>query len=113
MVVQNIKIDFFNGIHESAGDCETLTGFPLTEFHLGLGDYIMEAFGRIGFLLDRLTLIVTPSQVGDYPSVYSAGGPFGAPFDATPSPNKFGPCALVSLDGSVLEGEFPIINTIR
>ena len=73
---------FFNGTQESAGDCQTLTGFPPTEFHLGLGDYIMEAFGRIGFLLDRLTLIVHPSQVGDYPSVYSAGGPFGAPFDA-------------------------------
>ena len=100
MVLQNIEIDFFNGIHESAGDCKTLTGFPLTEFHLGLGDYITEAFGRIGFLLDRLTLIKTPSHEGDYPSVHTAGGPFGAAFDATPPANIYGPCVLFTIYGN-------------
>jgi len=114
LVVQGIEIEVFNGTVESAGDCGTLPGFPQTEFHLGLADYITEAFGRIGFLLDRLTFIVTPSHEGDYPSVHTAGGPFGAAFDATPSPYKYGPCVLVSLDGTTIEvdgGNW--INSIR
>jgi len=118
LVVQAIVIEELDGTIKSAGDCETLPGFPATEFHLYLGDYITEAFGRAGYLLDRLTLIVTPSAVGEHPRVYSAGGPFGSPFDATPSPSKFGSCALVSLDGTVVfldsdpePGNF--IDTIR
>jgi len=100
LVVQGIEIEVFNGTVESAGDCGTLPGFPQTEFHLGLADYITEAFGRIGFLLDRLTLIKTPSHEGDYPSVHSAGGPFGTPFDATPPANIYGPCVLFTIYGN-------------
>ena len=99
---------FFNGTQESAGDCQTLTGFPPTEFHLGLGDYITEAFGRIGFVLDKLTLIKTPSNLlGDYPSAHTAGGPFGAAFDATPPANTYGPCVLFTIYGNTtnVDGE--------
>jgi len=118
LVVQAIVIEKLDGTTESAGDCETLTGFPSTELHLGIGDYITEAFGRSGVLLDRLTLIVTPSAKDEYPRVYTSGGPFGGPFDATPSPSKFGSCALVSLDGTVVPydaGSDPenFIDTIR
>jgi len=101
LVVQGIEIEVYDGTVESAGDCETLLGFPKTEFHLGLGDYITEAFGRIGFVLDKLTLIKTPSNLlGDYPSAHTAGGPFGAAFDATPPANIYGPCVLFTIYGN-------------
>merc|ERR1712243_406219 len=74
LVVQAIEIETLFGSWETAGDCITLPGFPPTEFHLGLGDYITEAKGRIGSRLDRLTFIVTPTDTakGETPRVYTA-----------------------------------------
>merc|ERR1712227_904856 len=101
LVVQGIEVENSGGSWETAGDCITLPGFPPTEFHLGLGDYITEAFGRFGTRLDRLTFIKTPTDTakGETPSVHTAGGPFGQPFDATPKPSDVGACVLVDVFG--------------
>merc|ERR1712098_577437 len=100
LIVSGIEIVKFDYTTYTAGTCETLDGFPEVTFHLGLGDYITEAFGRTGVRLDKLTFIVTPSEKNQHPSVHYAGGFFGGPFDATPDPKVFGPCALVNMDGT-------------
>jgi len=98
-VAQGIIITKLDGELAEAGDCTPPPGFDPTEFDLGLGDYITDAWGRAAVVLDKLILIVTPHE-GD-PIEHSVGGPYGNAFYATPDPSQFGPCDLVNLKGTV------------
>jgi len=103
VVAQGLIITKLYGVttDTTAGDCVVLPKIPATEFDLGLGDYITEAFGRTGSVLDKLTFIVTPYEDTLDPIVHSVGGPFGTAFYATPDPSEVGPCVLVNLNGTV------------
>merc|ERR1712198_369348 len=98
VVAQGLIVTKLNGENATAGDCNDLE-YPPTKFHLGLGDYITDAFGRAGVVLDLLTLIVTPYE-GEQ-SVHSVGGPHGSAFYAQPDPSQYGTCDLVNLKVTV------------
>ena len=53
VVVQDIMNDGLNGFKDAGGDCTVLDGIPKKEFDLGLGEYITDAFGRTGAVLDK------------------------------------------------------------
>jgi len=109
LVCQGLEMVKLEGVSDtetvSAGDCPTLENNPPVEFDLHLGDYVTEALVRTGYVLDRLTLVVTRNDGNhDYPSV---GGPYGAPADATPKASKYGPCQMVNINGTVLDNIGP------
>jgi len=101
LVCQGLEIAIFGAANNSAGSCPTLKHHHPVEIHLHLGDYITEALLRIGYVLDRLTLVETRNDKNH--EVFSVGGPYGNAFDATPDPKEVGPCILVNLNGTVLE----------
>ena len=58
---------------------------------------------RTGYVLDRLTLVVTRNDENH--EVFSVGGPYGNAADATPPASKHGPCQMVNINGTVLDHE--------
>jgi len=110
LVNQGLEMVKLEGVSDtetvSAGDCPTnLTYNQPKEFHLHLGDYVTEALVRTGYVLDRLTLVVTRND-GNHEG-FSVGGPYGAPADATPLASKYGPCQMVNINGTVLDNVGP------
>jgi len=103
LVNQGLEIVKEDGSTDSAGDCPTLEYNPPVEFDLHLGDYVTEALVRTGYVLDRLTLVVTRNDENH--EVFSVGGPYGNAADATPPASKHGPCQMVNINGTVLDHE--------
>jgi len=90
-----------NGNVKQYGDTNGPYGLvvPVATVDIPTRGYIVEVNGRAGDVIDRLTLSVLNSITGDV-RPYTCGGIYGTLVDATPPPDKYGRCFMVSIAGS-------------
>jgi len=88
--------EWFNYNNQKQPAIGTVTGTPEAEVPVAPDNYIIEVYGNVGYLLDRLTFVTMDAQNQRKTEGFTCGGIFGTSVDATPP----GRCQMVNIAGT-------------
>ena len=87
--------EWFNDVGQKQPAIGTVAGTPV-EVPVAPNHFIIEVYGNVGFLLDRLVFTTMDAQNSKNTLGFTCGGIFGQQVDATPP----GRCQMVNIAGT-------------